>query len=84
MDTAASSVGVTSPAKELALRQEALLLIHVEEQIKETTKLLVGLLNERMKEDTDIFCFMKGIGENTAMNFLIEMGVTCPNSLYHL
>ena len=74
MDTAASSVGVTSPAKELALRQEALLLIHVEEQIKETTKLLVGLLNERMKEDTDILCFMKGIGENTAMNFLIEMG----------
>ena len=74
MDTATSSVGVTSPAKELTLRQEASLLIHVEEQIKETTKLLTGLLNERMKEDTDILCSMKGIGENTAMNFLIEMG----------
>jgi transposase len=74
MDAATSSVGVTSPAKELTLRQEASLLIHVEEQIKETTKLLMGLLNERMKEDTDILCSMKGIGENTAMNFLIEMG----------
>jgi transposase len=74
MDAATSSVGVTSPAKELTLKQEASLLMHVEEQIKETTKLLMSLLNERMKEDTDILCSMKGIGENTAVNFLIEMG----------
>ena len=74
MDAATSSVGVTSPAKELTLKQEASLLMHVEEQMKEAKKLLMGLLNERMKEDTDILCSMKGIGENTAMNFLIEMG----------
>jgi transposase len=74
MDAATSSVGVTSPAKELTLKQEASLLMHVEEQMKEAKKLLVSLLNERMKEDTDILCSMKGIGENTAMNFLIEMG----------
>jgi transposase len=34
----------------------------------------MSLLKERMKEDTDILCSMKGIGENTAMNFLVEMG----------
>jgi transposase len=74
MDTAASSVGVQSPAKELALKQEAELLIHVEQQIEETTKLLVGLLDEKMKQDVEILCSMKGIGENTAVNFLIEIG----------
>jgi transposase len=74
MDAATSSVGTVSPAKELTLRQEASLLMHVEEQIKETTQLLMGLLNERMKQDMEILCSMKGIGENTATNFLIEMG----------
>jgi len=74
MDAATSSVGVTSPAKELTLRREASLLMHVEEQMEETTKVLMNTLNERMKQDTDILCSMKGIGENTAMNFLIEMG----------
>jgi len=73
METAVSSVGVTSPAKELALKQEVSLLIHVQEQMKETTELLIGLLNERMKQDMEILCSIKGIGENTAINFLIEM-----------
>jgi transposase len=76
MDAAASSVGVESPAKDLALRQEAALFMHVEEQMKETTRVLMNTLNERMKEDIRILCSMKGIGENTAMNFLIEMGGT--------
>ncbi|MFH0932941.1 MAG: transposase [Nitrospirota bacterium] len=74
MAAAASSVGVASPAKELVLKQEASLLLHVQEQMKETTKLLMSLLNERMKQDMEILCSMKGIGENIAMNFLIEMG----------
>lgn len=74
LDTAASSVGVTSSAKEHILRQEAALLAHIEQQVEETTRLLMDLLNERMREDIDILCSMKGIGENTAMNFLIEMG----------
>lgn len=74
MEAAASSVGVTSSAKELALKQEASLLIHVQEQMKEVTKLLMSLLQERMKQDMEILCSIKGIGENTAMNFLVEMG----------
>jgi transposase len=74
MAAAASSIGVASRAKELVLKQEASLLLHVQEQMKETTKLLMSLLNERMKQDMEILCSMKGIGENTAVNFLIEMG----------
>ena len=75
METAASSVGVTSPAKELTLKQEASLLMRIQEQIKETTELLMNLLNERMQRDMEILRSIKGIGENTALNFLIEMGV---------
>ncbi len=74
MNAAASSVGVASSAKELTLKQEASLLMHVEEQMKETTKLLMSFLNEKMKEDIDILCSMKGIGKNTAVNFLVELG----------
>jgi transposase len=74
IDAAASSVGVVSSAKELTLKQEASLLTHVQEQIRETTELLTNLLNQRMKHDMEILCSIKGIGENTAMNFLIEMG----------
>ena len=74
METAASSVGVTSPAKELTLKQEASLLMRIQEQIKETTELLMNLLNERMQRDMEILRSIKGIGENTALNFLIEMG----------
>ena len=74
MDAAASSVGVVSPAKELTLKQEASLLLHVQEQIKETTRLLMNLLHQRMKHDMELFCSIKGVGENTALNFLIEMG----------
>jgi len=74
METAVSSVGVASPAKELALKQETSLLIHVQDQMEEVTKLLMSLLNERMKQDMDILCSIKGVGENTAINFLIEMG----------
>ena len=74
MTAAASSVGVVSPAKELTLKQEASLLIHIQEQMKETTEVLMDLLNQRMKHDMELLCSIKGIGENTAMNFLIEMG----------
>ncbi len=74
MDAAASSVGVTSLVKDMIVKQEASLFLHLEEQAKETTKLLTNLCDERMKKDMDILTSMKGIGEKTAMNFLVEMG----------
>jgi transposase len=73
-DAAESSVGIISPAKELILKQEASLLLHVEEQMKETTGRLKNLLTEKMDKDIEILSSMKGIGEYTAMAFLIEMG----------
>ena len=74
MTTAASSVGVSSPAKELILKQDAALLLCVQEQIKETTKVLTSLCTDRMKKDLEILTSIEGIGETTALNFLIEMG----------
>ncbi len=74
MATVATSIGVSSPAKELILRQDASLLLSVEEQIKETTKVLINLCNERMKKDIEIIDSIKGIGKATTLNFLIEMG----------
>jgi len=74
MATASTSVGLSSPAKELVLKQDASLLLYVEEQIKETTKLLMSVCNDRMKKDIEILTSIKGIGKTTAMNFLIEMG----------
>lgn len=74
MTTAACSVGVSSPAKELVLKQDAALLLHVQEQIKETTKVLTALCTERMKKDVEILDSIKGIGEATALNFMVEIG----------
>ena len=74
MATASSSIGISSPAKELVLTQDASLLLYVEEQIKETTKVLRSLCTQRMKEDVEILTSIKGIGQNTALNFLVEIG----------
>jgi len=74
IDTAVASVGVASPAKDLILKQEAALLLHVQEQIDEITKAMMSLSGEQMKRDTEILTSMKGIGDKTAFNFLIEIG----------
>ena len=74
MDAAATSVGVSSPAKDLILTQEAALLLHVQEQAEEIMKIVVRLSDEKMKRDTEILTSMKGIGDKTAFNFLIELG----------
>jgi len=71
MTTASSSIGVSSPAKELVLRQDAALLLYIQEQIKETTKALMGLCTERIKKDAEILTSIQGIGETTALNFLV-------------
>ena len=74
IDAATSSVGVASPAKDLILKQEASLLFHLQEQAEETMKLMRSLCDEKMKKDMEILTSMKGIGEKTALNFLVEMG----------
>ena len=74
MATAASSIGVSSPAKELVLKQDAEQLLYIQEQIKEVTKLLMSLCTESMKKDIQILTSLQGIGASTALQFLIEMG----------
>ncbi len=74
MDAATTSVGVASSSKDLILTQEASLLLHVQEQAEEIMKVIVRLSDEKMKRDTEILTSMKGIGDKTAFNFLIELG----------
>jgi transposase len=74
MDAATSSVGVASPTKDLILKQEASLLLHMTEQAEETMKLMRSLCDEKMKKDIELLISVKGIGEKTALNFLVEMG----------
>jgi transposase len=74
MDAATTSVGVASPSKDLILTQEASLLLHVQEQAEEITKVITRLSDEHMKRDAEILTSMNGIGDKTAFNFLIELG----------
>ncbi len=60
--------------QDLMLKQEASLLLHFQEQAEETMKFLKSLCDEKMKRNAEILTSMKGIGDKTALNFLIEMG----------
>ena len=74
MDAAATSVGVSSPSKDLILKQEAALLLHVQEQAEEITKVIACLADEKMRRDAELLTSVKGIGDKTALSFLIELG----------
>jgi transposase len=71
---AQGSVGTSSTTKEIILRQKASLLIQLEQHLQELTDILIELCQEKMQGDMDILTSMKGIGEKSAMNFLIEVG----------
>ena len=68
------SVGTSSATKEIILRQKASLLIQLEEHLQELTDILIELCQGKIQGDMDILTSMKGIGEKTAVNFLIEIG----------
>ena len=72
--TAHSSVGTTSPAREVILKQKAEVLISLEGHLKELTALMIELCCSGMGDDIDIMTSMRGIGKKTATNFLVEMG----------
>lgn len=74
MDTAATSVGVASPAKDMILKQEASLLLALEEQALEIMKLIRSLAGDTMQRDAKLLTSLRGIGDKTAFNFLVEMG----------
>jgi transposase len=68
------SVGTTSPAKEIILKQKASLLMQLEQHLQELTDILKELCQTKIQQEMGILTSMKGIGEKSAMNFLIEMG----------
>ena len=74
MDTATASVGVASPAKDMILKQAASLLLALEGQAEEITKLIMDLSGEQIQRDAKILTSMQGIGDKTVFNFLIEVG----------
>jgi transposase len=74
IQAARSSVGTTSPSRELILKQKADVLIHLEGHLKELTAMMIELCCSDMGDDIDIMTSLPGIGEKTATNFLVEMG----------
>src|SRR5512139_746507 len=68
------SVGTSSTTREIILRQKASLLIQLGEHLQELTDILIELCQGKIQGDMDILTSMKGIGEKTAVNFLIEIG----------
>jgi transposase len=71
---AETSIGTSSPTRELIIRQKASLLVHMEENLQELTEILIEICQSKMSEDMNILTSLPGIGNKTAMNFLIEMG----------
>jgi transposase len=71
---AQGSIGTTSPAKEIILKQKVSLLMQLERHLQELTDILKELCQEKTQQEIGILTSMKGIGEKSAMNFLIEMG----------
>ena len=69
-----SSVGTNSTAKEMILKQKIALLLHLEDALQEITGMLIEMSRKLMEEDINIMTSIKGIGDKTAANFLIEMG----------
>jgi len=68
------SIGTSSPTQEIILKQKVSLLMQLEEHLQELTHILIEHCQGKMRRDMDILTSMKGVGEKTAMNFLIEMG----------
>jgi len=68
------SVGTNSPAKGMIIKQKISLLLHLKVALQEITDMLMEMARKLMEEDINIITSIKGIGEKTAANFLVEMG----------
>jgi transposase len=74
MKAAATSIGTATPAKEVVLKQKALILLQLEDHLKELSEMLIEQCQARMKEDIEILTSIRGIGEKSATHFLAELG----------
>lgn len=71
---AKTSIGVESTTKEVVLKQKVSILMQLEEHLHELTEILIELCQSQMHEDIEILTSMKGIGNRSATNFLVELG----------
>lgn len=71
---AATSIGTASPAKEMIIKQKASILIQLEDHLQELTDMLIEQCQAQMKDNVDILTSIRGIGEKSATNFLVELG----------
>lgn len=74
IETAKSSIGTASPTKDIIVRQKVSILINLKGHLQEITTLIIKLCESTMEKDLEILKSIKGIGDTTATNFLIEMG----------
>jgi transposase len=73
-EAAERSIGTTSPAKEVILKQKASLLMQMEEHLGELTNILIDQCKAMIREDVEILKSIKGVGDKTATNLLLELG----------
>ncbi len=71
---AATSIGTASPAKEMIIKQKASILLQLEAHLQELTGVLIEQCRAQMKDNVDILTSIRGIGEKSATNFLVELG----------
>jgi transposase len=74
IQAAHSSIGTTSPSRDLILKQKADVLMYLDGHLKDLTAMMIELCRSGMGDDVDIMTSLRGIGEKTATNFLVEMG----------
>jgi len=71
---AGRSVGTTRAAREMIIKQKASILVHLDEHLQQITSVLIEHCQSIMQEDIEVLRSIKGIGDKTAINFLVEMG----------
>jgi transposase len=74
IEAARSSIGSKSPTKDMILKLKIALFLHIEDALQEITGMFVEMSRKLMEEDINIITSIKGIGDKTAANFLVEMG----------
>ena len=73
-EAAEASIGIASFTKEIIVKQKASVLLQLNEHLKEITSILIEHCQSMMQEDMEILKSIRGIGDKSAMNFLVEMG----------
>jgi len=68
------SIATVSLAKEVILQGKIATLVHLQERLEELTKLLTDFCQATRDEDFRILRSIKGVGPNTGVPFLAEMG----------